>query len=117
MENRFPRLRWGIIEASASWMPWVAGEIQHRRRIGRGTVVEGNVFKHSNLYSTCENHDDIPYLLEQGFGESLVIGTDFGHADMSSDLDALTRLRSNERVSLHHRERILHTNAAVLYGL
>jgi predicted TIM-barrel fold metal-dependent hydrolase len=117
MPERFPRLRWGIIEASASWMPWVAGEVEHRRRIGRGTPVEGNVFKHSNVYATCENHDDIPYLIEKGFGESLVIGTDFGHADMSSDLDAVTKLRFNESISLQARERILHANAIALYGL
>jgi predicted TIM-barrel fold metal-dependent hydrolase len=115
MQDRFPRLRWGIVEASASWMPWVAGEVQHRRRIGRGTVVEGNIFKHANVYVTCENHDDIPYLIEQGFGESLVIGTDFGHADMSSDLNALTKLRFNEDVSLEARERILNSNAMALY--
>jgi predicted TIM-barrel fold metal-dependent hydrolase len=116
MQDRFPRLRWGIIEASASWMPWVAGEVEHRRKIGRGVVVEGNVFKHSNVYVTCENHDNIPYLIQEGFGESLVIGTDFGHADMSSDLDALTKLRFNENVSLEDRQRILHSNAVALYA-
>jgi predicted TIM-barrel fold metal-dependent hydrolase len=117
LHERFPRLRWGIIEASASWMPWVAGEVQHRRRIGRGAVIEGNVFQLSNVYVTCENHDDISYLIEQGFGDSLVIGTDFGHADMSSDLNALTRFRFNEGLSLEDRERILHTNASALYAL
>jgi predicted TIM-barrel fold metal-dependent hydrolase len=79
-------------------------------------VTEGNVFKHSNVYVTCENHDDIPYLVEQGFGESLVIGTDFGHADMSSDLDALTKLRFNSGVSLEDRQRILRLNPAALYA-
>lgn len=115
MQDRFPRLRWGIIEASASWMPWVAGEVQHRRRIGRGVVYEGNVFQQSNVWVTCENHDNIPYLIEQGFGDCLVIGTDFGHADMSSDLDALTRLRFNENVTLQDRERILQRNPQALY--
>jgi predicted TIM-barrel fold metal-dependent hydrolase len=116
MQNRFPLLRWGIIEASASWMPWVATEIQHRRKIGRGEVFDGNVFRQSNVYVTCENHDNIPYLMEQGFGESLLIGTDFGHSDMSSDLDAITKLRTNDQVSPEDCKRILFDNPNALYA-
>jgi predicted TIM-barrel fold metal-dependent hydrolase len=117
MQERLPRLRWGIVEASAGWMPWVAGEVERRRRLGRGVVAEGSVFSQSNVYVTCENHDDIPYLLQLGFGDSLLIGTDFGHADTSSDLNAVNTLRTNEKIASEDRVRILSDNPRSFYAL
>src|SRR5688572_17612320 len=85
--EKFPQLRWGFIEASASWMPWLDAEMKQRT----GSRVRGeahNIFAEHNIYVTCQNEDDIPYLIKQGFLDSLIIGTDFGHFDASSDVDA-----------------------------
>jgi hypothetical protein len=40
------------------------------------------------MFVTCENSDDLPYVVREGGEDCLVIGTDYGHTDTSSDLDA-----------------------------
>ena len=66
---------------------------------------------------TCQNEDDIPYLIKQGFLDSLVIGTDFGHFDASSDVDAINKFQQNELISDAEKEAILYTNPKALYAL
>ena len=46
--------------------------------------------------------------------EVLCIGTNFGHADKSNDLDAINLLRVNEKIRIEDRERILSGNPACL---
>jgi len=120
MAVRFPRLRWGFIEASAQWLPWIASEVKHRNMIGRsgeGAAIERNPLQGSNIYVTCQNEDDIPYLLKEGFEENLVIGTDFGHFDASSDVDAISKFIRNNSISADAKEKILYNNPKALYNI
>ena len=114
--ERFPRLRWGFIEASASWMTWLDAEMKQRTG-SRVRGETGNIFADHNIYVTCQNEDDIPYLIKQGFLDSLIIGTDFGHFDASSDVDAISKFSRNSEISPAAKEQILFTNAKALYGL
>ena len=41
------------------------------------------------MFVTCENTDDLPYIVQQAGEDCLVIGTDYGHTDISSDVDAI----------------------------
>jgi predicted TIM-barrel fold metal-dependent hydrolase len=104
-----------MIEASASWIPWLCHEIRHRT--GQAFGPESNVFADHNMYVTAQVDDDIPYLVNMVGEDVLLIGTDFGHTDSSSEYDALMKLRNapdlSESVKLH----MLSTNPARLYGL
>ena len=111
----FPELRWGIIEASASWVPWLCHEIQ--RRSNRPFSPESNPFKDHNIYVTAQVDDDIPYIVN-GVGEDvLLIGTDFGHTDASSEYDALVKLRTMPGITETARRKMLSDNPAKLYAL
>ena len=48
---------------------------------------------------------------------NLVIGTDYGHTDSSSDLDAINIFRRRDDLSPAVKEKILSDNARALYAL
>jgi len=112
----FPRLRFGFIEASAQWLPWVMHEARNRfKTLGR-TWPE-NPFRTLGMYVTCENSDDIPYIVREAGEDCLVIGTDYGHTDTSSDVDAIKIFKDRPDVSPEVKQKILSDNARALYGL
>jgi predicted TIM-barrel fold metal-dependent hydrolase len=113
----FPTLRWGIVEASANWVPWIVREVQQRYLArGRGAAPE-NILKHFNVYVTCETTDDIEFVIKHGGDENILIGTDYGHADLSSALDAIEKFKGLDVISDESKGRILYDNPVRLYGL
>jgi predicted TIM-barrel fold metal-dependent hydrolase len=112
----FPKLRFGFIEASAQWVPWVMHEAKNRfRTLGR-TWPE-NPLKEFGLFITCENCDDIPYIVREAGEDSLVIGTDYGHTDTSSDVDAIKVFRQRDDLTPAVKAKILSDNPCALYAL
>ena len=116
IHETFPRLRWGFIEASAQWLPWIVREVK-QRFIERGSKFPENILDEYNVFVTCQNDDDVPYLIKGGLLGGLVIGTDFGHFDPSSDIDAITKFLDNDELSDGDKEQILYHNPKALYGL
>jgi len=112
----FPKLRWGFIEASAQWLPWVLHEAKNRFR-DLGREWPGSIGRDCGMYVTCENSDDLGYILQQAGDDCLVIGTDYGHTDVSSDIDAIKIFRARDDVSADQKRKILTDNAKALYGL
>jgi len=112
----FPNLRWGFIEASAQWLPWVYHEAA-RRSAGLGNKFPEDPFTEYNIFVTCQTDDDIPYILKYSGENSLVIGTDYGHTDTSSELDAISIFQGQSGISQDNKDRILHYNPKTLYGL
>jgi predicted TIM-barrel fold metal-dependent hydrolase len=49
--------------------------------------------------------------------DNLMIGTDYGHHDPSSELNAIRLLREDSRISAEAGKKILETNAKKFYGL
>jgi len=47
----------------------------------------------------------------------LVIGTDYGHNDTASEIDALRKLKADGKIPGASIDKILGDNAAALYGL
>jgi len=112
----FPKLRWGFIEASAQWVPWIYREAAIRYRAG-GRVFPTNVFEDYNIFVTCQVNDDVPYIVRCAGENRLVIGTDYGHTDPSSAVTALNEFQRMEGIDLGVKEKILSHNAKALYGL
>ena len=116
MPKKFPKVRWGFIEVSAEWIPFVFNDMRLRFQ-RRDRVFPGDLLKTNRMYVACQCTDDLPYILKQGGADNIVIGTDYGHADTSSQIEALRLLRENGGVETSVVDRILDDNARALYGL
>lgn len=112
----FPKLRWGFIEVSAQWVPWIVKEVRRRaRKLGRD--IPDNVLAAYNIYVSCETDDDLPYILAYGGEDNIVIGTDYGHTDISGENDAITTFRERTDIPSHIMQKILSDNPRALYQL
>ena len=115
--KRFPKLRFGFIETAASWVPWVVYEL--RRRLDTvNDKLPDDLLERCGIFVTCQIGDDLPYLIKSCMGENtLMIGTDYGHADSSTELSALTTLKENGGISLEVHKKIVEDNPRVFYHL
>jgi Amidohydrolase len=66
---------------------------------------------------TSAKFPDIAYIVREAGEDNLVIGTDYGHTDSSSDLDAINVFRRRDDLSPAVKEKILSDNARSLYAL
>jgi predicted TIM-barrel fold metal-dependent hydrolase len=116
LHDVFPKLRWGFIEASAQWVPWIYREAAIRYRVAN-RAFPGNLFEAYKIFVTCQTNDDVPYVVRYAGEDRLVIGTDYGHTDPSSAVTALNEFKQMEGVEAVVKEKILSHNAKALYGL
>lgn len=112
----FPKLRWGYIEASAQWMPWVYNEAARRIAL-TGETAPPDLFERANIFVTCQTDDDLPWVLKYAGENTLMIGTDYGHSDPSSDVDATVGIRDYEGISDQVKDKILFHNPKKLFAL
>jgi predicted TIM-barrel fold metal-dependent hydrolase len=114
--QRFPRLKIGIIEVSAQWIPYAVHDLA-RRFARRGRPFPQNVLKENRIYVTCQTDDDLDQVLKYAGDDNLVIGTDYGHADNAAEIEALRKLRSDGKISARVIDKILQDNPSAFYGL
>ena len=114
--DRFPGLRYGFVEASSQWVPYMLADLK-RRLPGLGKQYRPDLLKQQRLYVTMQSDDDIDYVMKWAGEDNLVIGTDYGHTDQSSEIEALRALRQNEQIEPRVVEKILDHNPRALYGL
>lgn len=116
LPKKFPAVRWGFVEVSAQWVPYVLNDLADRWR-RKGKSFPGDPLAAHNIWVACENTDDLPYVLSHAGEDHLMIGTDYGHHDPSSELNAINLLRRDERISPATAQKILETNPRKFYGL
>ena len=114
LSKDFPTLRWGFIEASAQWVPWIMSELA--RRNGSHYTATDNPFRDANVYVTTQTSDDIAYITDVVGEDTLVIGTDYGHTDTSSEVNAIALFRNSDLDEVK-KEKVLSRNPARLYGI
>jgi uncharacterized protein len=112
----FPNLRWAFIEASAQWVPWIVHETRGRYQ-SQGRDYPANVFGEYRIYVTCQTDDDLPYITKYAGEDNIVIGTDYGHFDSSTEVDAITVFKNTSELDPGQVEKVLSENPARLYGL
>jgi predicted TIM-barrel fold metal-dependent hydrolase len=110
----FPKLRMGFIEAGAQWLPWVLMEAQRR---GLGRLAVNEMLREQRVWVTCENEDDLAYVVQTAGEDNLMIGTDYGHTDPSSNLRALNMFVERSDVADTVKRKIVDTNARAYYGI
>jgi uncharacterized protein len=116
LARKIPGLRFGFVEAGATWVPWAIHHLRRRFEI-RGRCLQDDVLRQDRLYVTCETHEDLPYLVQYAGEDNLVIGTDYGHHDTSAEIEALRKLKRQGTLAPAVVEKILGANARALYGL
>ena len=123
--NRFPKLRVGFIEAGAGWVPYVLnyvwGFMEQRSRdmAERPQQAAGmqDIFRQSRFYVAYQTSEDLPYLLQHGLEDCLVIGTDYSHMDQSANLGMLREMQQREELNATAVRKMLDDNPRALYGL
>jgi predicted TIM-barrel fold metal-dependent hydrolase len=114
--QRFPKLKIGIIEVGAQWLPYAIRDLA-RRYARKGRTLEKDLLGANRIYVTCQNDDDIPYIVNSAGADNLVIGTDYGHSDNASELLALKALRDTGELNAAVTGKILYDNPKRFYGL
>ena len=114
--QQFPAVRWGFVELSAQWIPYVLNDISLRMQ-RRGEELSKNVLGDNNIFVACQVTDDLDYILAAVGDDNIVVGTDYGHNDTSTEIEALRRLRSDGKISSKSADKILDANAKRLYAL
>jgi predicted TIM-barrel fold metal-dependent hydrolase len=114
--QKFPKLRFGFIEVRAQWIPYMAIELARRfERDSRKNTQ--SIIRDNHIYVTCQTDDDLPYVLKYSGEDNIVIGSDYGHADTSAEIEALRKLKQQGEVEPRVIDKILYDNAKALYGL
>lgn len=113
---KFPKVRWGFVEVSAQWVPYVLNDMADRFR-RQGKAFPDDPLAVNNLWVACENTDDLTYVVKHAGEDHLMIGTDYGHHDPSSELNAVRLLRQDRRLAPAVVEKILDANPRRFYAL
>jgi len=114
--RRFPKLRWAFVEISAQWVSYAIHDLAARFK-RQGRELPSDVLGELRIWVACQTDDDLPHVLRYGSEDRIVIGSDYGHADTSSELEALRNLRTSGYVPAAVVDKILDANPRALYGL
>jgi predicted TIM-barrel fold metal-dependent hydrolase len=115
--EKFPDTKWGFIEVSSQWVPYAIHDYARRFERQGKTVDKSGVLRKNRIWVACQTDDDLPYVLKYSGDDMLVIGTDYGHNDTSSEITALRTLREDGVLPPRVVNKILDDNARALYGL
>jgi predicted TIM-barrel fold metal-dependent hydrolase len=112
----FPKLRFHWAEAAAQWVPYVVKDLQ-RRWGAQGKELPPNPLKAYRQYVSCQTDDDVDYVLRYAGEENLTIGTDYGHNDQSTEIEALRNLKNLGTITDRQYEKITYDNPKALFAL
>lgn len=116
MMDKFPRLRIGFVELSAQWLPYVIHDLERRVK-RRGRVWKEDPLRDNHIWVACQTNDDHETIMRYVGDDNLMMGTDYGHADTSTEIYALQEFRKHEGLSSDTINKILDDNPVALYSL
>ncbi|HEX9879735.1 MAG TPA: amidohydrolase family protein [Candidatus Binatia bacterium] len=113
----FSTLRFGFIEASAGWVPYVLHALKRQSLLRGREFSTADLFRDYRLYVACEADEDIGYLARYIGEDNMIIGSDYAHRDPSEERELVKSMRSREDVPERITDRILSDNPKSFYGL
>lgn len=118
LHEQFPSLRWAIVEAGSSWLPFLSVmTLRERYNEDKASAVRRTLVDH-NIYITCEEHEDLPSILKYAGENNLVIGSDFGHpGDVADSIHVQNTFNARDDIPESIKSRILSDNARALYAI
>jgi len=69
------------------------------------------------VWVACEYEDHLPYIMQYAGEDNLIIGTDYGHTDPFSNVQALKVFVNRPDLSDNAKKKIVRDNAKAFYGL
>jgi len=119
LPERFPDLRFGFIEATASWVPFLLHFF--RRKSKRDNIdrdrLGPRLFQEYRLFVACEADEDIPYLVNHIGEDNLLIGSDYGHHDQSAEPELVSLVRARQDIAPAIVDKILSANPSRFYAI
>ena len=133
--EKFPNLRWSFVETTSQWIPYAindlvirtqaerefqrkyAGHVLSQVRPKERNLAAASLLRDNRIYVACQTSDDFPYVVEYAGEDNLMVGTDYGHADYSNDIEAIQTLARGGKISPSLAQKILGDNPKRLYGL
>ena len=115
----FPKLRFGFLEAAASWVPYLLHKLRrdNTKRWKSSWKSGADLFADCRMFVACEADEDINYLAGHIGEDHLVTGSDYGHNDPAEQAHLVTQMRAREDVPPSLTEKILCKNPREFYGL
>jgi len=115
--ERFPNLKLAFLEIGSQWLPYALSDLNKRAHL-QGEEFDGKaLLKDNRIWVGCETNDDLPYVIEKAGDDCLVVGTDYGHADSATELEALDGVHRYPGLTAEIANKITGGNARVLYNL
>ncbi|HEY8694123.1 MAG TPA: amidohydrolase family protein [Chloroflexota bacterium] len=127
ISTKFPKLRFGFIEAGASWLPFLMYHLRRRlERLNDSTFgrlsydMSADLLRSHRLYVTCQVDEDLPYLLKVAGEDNIMVGSDFTHADSAMEhtfAEALHARAAAGEITQTAVRKITQDNPKRFYGL
>ena len=117
--ERFPGLNFGFLEAGSEWLAFAFREISRGAEAAwrQDVALDEVPLAGTNLYVACTFDEDLPYVLTYAGEDNLVLGSDFGHADIGTDVRAHSLLCERSDVDAAILKKITDNNGRQLYRL
>jgi predicted TIM-barrel fold metal-dependent hydrolase len=114
--KRHPNVKWGFVEVSGQWLPYVLNDLNLRLK-NRGKRLSKDPLKDNNMFVAVQVTDDLKYVIDTVGTDNLVIGTDYGHHDTATEIEALRLIKEQGKIDPRTADKILEDNARTFYGL
>jgi predicted TIM-barrel fold metal-dependent hydrolase len=113
----FPRLKFGFIEAYATWVPYLLHSFQRQFREDWKFSSSRDLFREYRIYVACETGENLSALVDCIGEDHLLMGSDYGHNDPFEQRNFLPVLRGQKSVSSRVAEKMVRDNPCAFYGL
>jgi predicted TIM-barrel fold metal-dependent hydrolase len=122
--EKFPSLKFGFLEVSASWVPFLYHHLKRSARPRPSFPTARwkhasckDLFRDYRIYIACEADEDIPYLADYIGDDHLMIGSDYGHNDPAEEKALVETMKAREDLSAALLEKILVQNPKHFYSI
>jgi hypothetical protein len=115
--EQFPKLKFGFIEASAGWVPFMLHILKRLFRDKWKFSADQDMFREYRIFVACEADEDVSYIAQYTGQDHLVIGSDYGHQDPSEERHLVAAMRAREDIPRQLTDKIFFDNPKLLYPL
>jgi len=115
--EQFPTLRFGFIETSAGWIPFLLHALRRQSRDRWAELSTPELFQKYRFYVACEADEDVRYLTQYVGEDNLIIGSDYAHTDPSEEGDLVGAMKAREDVPARVVDKILSDNPSRFYSI
>ncbi len=115
--EQFPKLKFGFIEASAGWVPFLVHILKRLFKEKWKFSSDRDMFREYRIFVACEADEDVNYIARFTGEDQLLIGSDYGHQDPSEERQLVAAMRAREDIPRELTDKILFDNPKKFYPL